>query len=215
MKKTNCVGILLVLILLFSLIAIPVFAWEPEATFYTWHSNVNEIASFSNTSLRCYFQAASFPYAELLASCSDASSAWSSFCTSTGATPENYHILFSDITREQAEENGISSEVVAFTSNTYSSSVDIGVNGQRGTWYTISRAQIWMIYDENSADYSADQLKGVAAHEWGHAIGYLGHDVYATQTQKAIMTPTTNNLFAWGVYGPQSRDIEHMRNVYP
>jgi predicted Zn-dependent protease len=55
---------------------------------------------------------------------------------------------------------------------------------------------------------SASTIKGIAAHELGHAIG-LAHT-----SGCVLMTPYTSTRNSCGIYGPVSDDINGVNSLY-
>ncbi|WP_197479984.1 M10 family metallopeptidase domain-containing protein [Paenibacillus swuensis] len=85
----------------------------------------------------------------------------------------------------------------------------------------ITRTVGYYVWDANANNpaptysYTLNKWKAIAAHEFGHAAGYGGHDTTATSSAKALMYPATNIYYdSWGIMAPTARDGAHMRNVY-
>lgn len=68
-------------------------------------------------------------------------------------------------------------------------------------------AHVLLNYSYTSHD-SANTIKGIAAHELGHAIG-LGHT-----NGCVLMTPYTSTRNSCGIYGPVSDDVNGVNSLY-
>lgn len=154
-------------------------------------------------------------YQQLNLYVSHAISAWSSEGSFTiTQSSSNSGIRFADITRSRATLLGIPASAAAATQ---SSKVHIGdaiYNGSRKGVYTISNQSVYLVYDSTSSQYGSNKWKAIVAHEFGHVVGYQGHDTASNASNKSLIHPTLNVVYdTWGVMYPQTRDLRHMGNI--
>lgn len=83
-------------------------------------------------------------------------------------------------------------------------------------FYTHTQGYGFMIWDDDGTDnsvktseYKDAEWESIAAHEFGHAMGYKGHN---TQGSSTLMHWQTN--FNSPVTSPQATDINHMELIY-
>lgn len=81
-----------------------------------------------------------------------------------------------------------------------------GLNFQEIAVYEIPSYQIYIIWDNNTKNYTANQWKHVFTHEHGHGIGYSGHNL----DNSSLMYPELRTP----KLAPTANDKAHMRNVY-
>lgn len=122
--------------------------------------------------------------------------------------------MFTDATRAEADNFGVPSNVDALTSagdRTFLGYATYG--GNRKNVYIVNKAYIYLIYDSRTSQYSSNKIKAISAHEFGHALGYFGHDTNSTKSQPSLMNPYVDNFWdSWGISTPTTRDKNHMSN---
>jgi hypothetical protein len=84
--------------------------------------------------------------------------------------------------------------------------------------YEIYNQTIYLIWDDtdnityNTSKYDKATWRTLIAHEFGHAIGYRGHN--NSPMKKPLMYSGGNEVVEWKVQEPTIEDIEHLWNVY-
>ncbi|MEN8907031.1 MAG: hypothetical protein ABF289_13815 [Clostridiales bacterium] len=84
--------------------------------------------------------------------------------------------------------------------------------------YRIDKSTIFIVWDDNensnfkTSYYDYSNWLKLFTHEFGHAIGYRGHN--GSKASKPIMYKDGSELMSWDVKEPNNEDIEHLKNVY-
>jgi hypothetical protein len=92
-----------------------------------------------------------------------------------------------------------------------SEKVDISV-------YKINKATIYIVWDNDkdskykTSHYDYNNWLKLFTHEFGHAIGYRGHNNQSDS--KPIMFNDGSELMDWDIKNPNKEDIEHLKNIY-
>lgn len=203
-------------ILIVATLSFPAFAWEDMGSFSYWYSDSNNIGYYTVSTIKVLQGTTGAGFGSTITTYANAArGAWSSegpFSTTTG---NDFHIQFSDATRAQTDNSGVPSNVDAFASvgdRTFLGYATYG--GNRKNVYTMNKAYIYLIYDSRTSQYSSNKLKAISAHEFGHALGYFGHDANSTKSQPSLMNPYIDNFWdSWGISAPTARDKNHMSNI--
>lgn len=217
-------AILIFTVLFACIFSLSAYAWEPMANFNYWYSNGSDIGYFNSSSNRKILATTSgggFSTATLTSYATHAKNAWSSEGNfSVVASGSDYVIRFTDITRAAARNGGVPNTAAAYTE--YTSKTFIGYAsyyGSKKSVYRISKAKICLIYDNSNSDYntsnfSTSKWEAISAHEFGHAVGYMGHDTGSTLFKPSLMNPGHNNYWdIWRKKSPTTRDLHHMSNI--
>ncbi len=180
--------------------------------FNYWYSDSSYIGFHDPSNLKVYAQTDpdfGMSNSNFSAIINHAVTAWSGFVgTTSGATSSNYDVGIYGISREQADYLNYPGNVDGATGIVSSS-----LYAYAGTKKVrkVDKAKVYLIWDSVGADenvktstYTLTTWKGVTAHEYGHAIGYYGHNPYSSTLMYYSSTATT----------PQSKDKLHMGNVY-
>ncbi len=218
MKKF--LAIMLISVSLFSLCSVNSFAWESIDTFEYWYSSGNDIGYIPSNGNRLISivnnSACEITESQLSSYLSYARNAWTSEGTfsQTTSSSSDCTMLFADINRNLATIMGISSNAVGVTLQDKTLVGYATYGSSRKNVYTFNEQMIYLIYDDISSSYSSAKWKSITAHEFGHAVGYLGHDTSATSANPSLMNPTIDTVWDdWRISTPQTRDLRHMSNI--
>jgi len=82
--------------------------------------------------------------------------------------------------------------------------------------YKIEKTTIYIIWDDvtdfRTDNFSIDTWKTLFSHEFGHSIGYRGHN--DSDEGNPLMYENGSSVLKWNKTKPTDIDIEHLRNVY-
>lgn len=200
-----------------------VFAAEDYGTFSNWNSDATSIGFLKSTTVKAVFVAESgfdMSNSTFTTAGSYAMNEWADefdFTISAGTT-SSYTQMFIGVSRDSASDNyGLPANAEAATAP---SRTKVGTaNSGAKSVYQITKNITYVVWDDstsyNTDDYSTSKWKAIFTHEFGHSIGYFGHDDDATSSSKSLMTESSSKYFgSWSVKTPQSRDTKHMSNVY-
>ena len=193
-------------------------AWVDLGPFTYWYSDNNGIGDMSNSTIYVYTFSSGAGFGSQISTLVNAAkTAWSSEGTYVTGSSTNCNIFVTDMTRLAATLNGVPFDADAYTEITDMTLIGhatvTGLSGRKSV-YAVERASISLIYDSITGSYSTNKLKALTTHEFGHALGYFGHDINSTNVNKSIMNPYIDNIWdLWSVNAPTSRDLNHMGNI--
>lgn len=198
---------LLLVLPLFSLLligsGIQVKAYEPLPY---WYADSSKIANYSASIINYNRDEASCSSFTNFDSVIDyAQAEWDtefdidiSFTTSGSATIEN-----TCLTRKQAQLQGINDSAIGNTSYSYYTSYYATFAKPGGgivRFYYMHSADVTLIWDDGTtigtaktSDFTTTEWQAVAVHEWGHAMGYIGHSIYSHQVMYSYLGTTAYN----------------------
>jgi len=145
---------------------------------------------------------------------------WSSGLLITMSTTSlsDYHIFVSCISGQEAMDLfKINPQTVGFAP--YESSEIVYYartkTGQIKYVERLYKSRVYFIWNGTSLFYSLDKWKMVSTHEFGHALGYYGHDMGASANNPAIMYEAAGTVYdKWKLTSPTVRDFTHIKNSY-
>lgn len=189
-----------------------------------WYSDKNYVGHMGNGVIKVRVRASHFSAITMVVLYPFAVAAWAAgnYASYRVVNDGSYDIFFGDISRNYANQLGIPSTVLGFT--TYSNSSDFTIRSKAigeikhgnilKRIYRMEKSFVYLIHDSNSSNFSFDKLRCIVNHEWGHALGYFGHDIHATSKDPALMYPTIKMYDSWGLTGSTLRDRRHLDNGY-
>jgi hypothetical protein len=130
----------------------------------------------------------------------------------------NNNIRIQGISRATADGLGVDANAAAETGILSSKEMGYGrYNGSRKTVHAISKARINVVWDDtgspyDTSEFSEEKWNAILAHEFGHLLGYYGHDKGSTSRNPALMAQSSYDKY--GVDSPQDRDYDHLGQVY-
>lgn len=215
-RSIRYVSFMLTITCLIGMLALPAFAWEDMGPFSYWYSDSGDIGYHTVSTKKVLQGTTGAGFGSAITTYATAArGAWSSEGPFSTTTNSDFQIQFSDATRSEANSLGVPSNVDALTDTGSRTFVGYASYGSsRKNVYSISRAYVYLIYDNRTSQFSSSKWKAIAAHEFGHALGYFGHDVNSTASQKSLMNPYTNVYWdEWSVSTPTTRDKNHLGNI--
>ncbi|QTH40705.1 hypothetical protein J4772_24445 [Cohnella sp. LGH] len=216
--------------LLFSLFGSHVFAAQPTdaGTFpNNWYSDYGSIGYFPHsqsgtTQLKIKTQASSacLMDASTLSTLSTYGfDQWGSSLSlsRTSTTSSDYHIFTTCISGLEATELGLPSNTVGYSPWETSEVLYYAKTNTNVTKYVarLAKSKVYLIWNGTTMFYSTNKWKSIIAHEYGHALGYIGHDSTSSINNKAIMSSAVGTFYdSWQLTAPTTRDFTHIRNSY-
>lgn len=199
------------------MLSLPAFAWEELGSFSYWYSDSNDIGYYAVSTKKVLQGTTGAGFGSSINTYANAArSAWSSEGTfSTTTSNSDFQIQFSDATRDETDNLGIPSNTDAITDRSDRTFIGYATYGSaRKNVYVFNKTYVYLIYDSRTSEFSSDKWKSIAAHEFGHALGYIGHDTNSTASQKSLMNPYTNVYWdEWRIKTPTIRDKNHLGNI--
>lgn len=206
-------------IILCAVSVVNTFAWTDVGPFAYWYSNDSGVGYMTGNPIYVYpkLNGTGMTSSSLTYYANTAKNAWSDsegpFVTGNS---DNYNIRIQDITRATANSDGVTANANAYT---YYTPTLVGRGTVAGTSsvksvYRIDTAEICLIYDSTTMQYSTSKWRAITAHEMGHALGYMGHDVNSTASNPSLMYPSSSKYWdVWQINAPTTRDLRHMNNA--
>lgn len=175
-----------------------------------WYSNVDEVYVWANKNLDVYVGTnvtnTSLTVPKLKEYLSTGLTSWSCTGISTNevSNQNSADLVFGAITREQATNLGIPTNVAGATKVTKSAQIaTLYYGAAEKRLYNITRAKVYLIASDPTSTTAG--AKKVAVHELGHAFGYYGH--YANG---AVMTPDYEDMTSTT---PNTAEKNHLKQV--
>lgn len=130
----------------------------------------------------------------------------------------DYHIFATCISGAEAQQMGIPIRNTAGYSSWDFSEIVYYVKTKTGDIKYVEKiykSKIYLIWTVDTMFFGIDKWKSISTHEFGHALGYMGHDSGANINNKAIMAYDVITFYdQWKLTSPTSRDITHILNSY-
>lgn len=212
--------LLLVLVCLSVLLSsVPAYAGGTLGSVDYWYSDSSKIGSLPTTTKVYLTKDSSFAMADsdYLNMCSNALSAWSGLNISyTNGTTSNYNLLIQGIDRPTANSLGVPSNYSSSTG--WITTTKLGTVDYQGIdkdVYSLSKVITYHVWDSSTSGIGLPHWTAIATHEQGHAVGYAGHDLSASSSNKSLLHPESSIYFStWGISTPQTRDLNHLDAMY-
>jgi predicted Zn-dependent protease len=211
---------------LFNFASTTCFAIEEYGDFTYWNSDSNKIGYFNSSTLYTYkAKTSTFGMTDtnFSSAVSSAITAWSSItnlATASGSS-SNYTWQVIGCSRTEGNNLGFPSNANGATASWDSATYEAvgSYNGATKNIYSIDYTTTYIVWDSSTSyknsDFTTTKWKAIFAHEYGHALGYAGHDAGASSSSKSLMNSSSSTYYdVWGVSTPQTRDKNHMNQMY-
>lgn len=199
------------------------YAGEDLGSYITWNSDSTKIGYLDSSTVRVYYNyTAGFGMSKIKFTRAGNAGvdAWKTplKINRTRGTAALFDIFFLGVSRAEATNNlKFPININAATAN-WDNSTKMGTaSSPCGTKsvYKIADTRIFIVWDtatRNTSSYTLAKWKAIAAHEFGHAAGYDGHN---NSSQSNLMYSSSSYYYdVYGTSTPQTADKNHMANVY-
>lgn len=218
LKNKQLKSILTLFIVISLTTCIVAFAAYDFGEFSEWNSNTSQISYWSDSDIKIWRYKYSGFAMDIsdFNNCSDtAAGDWSSElnCSySFDGSSSSWDVKLLGLSRSQAQNAGVPDDAYGIGSVNNRTLIGYGYyNGSRKSVYeNIGSGLLYVVWDDVSAEWPIDEWQAIFAHEYGHILGYLGHD----DVNDSVMATNAFDIFSNGIVGPQQCDFDHMNNMY-